>query len=62
MKKDLLKFIVKQVNDLGEMTDYKKDILRDVAIIVDTKKNGWIGYKVIGKNGYGFNYFYKKEE
>lgn len=55
-----LKEIIKNINDLGAMTQFKKDILKDVAIVTKVKKDNWLGYKIIGKNGYGFTYFYKK--
>lgn len=54
--------IIKEIKRQNKMTDFKKDILRDIAIIIDVEHNGWKGYKIIGKNGYGFRYFYEKIE
>ena len=56
-----VKEMIKEIKRQNLMTNYKKSILSDIAIIIDIKNNGWLGYKVIGKNGFGFNYFYKKE-
>lgn len=56
-----LKEIIKEIERQNLMTEHKKAILNDIAIIVDVKNNGWLGYKIIGKNGFSFRYFYKKE-
>lgn len=55
-----LKDMIKEIKRQDLLTDFKKAILRDIAIIIDIQENGWLGYKIIGTNGYGFKYFYEK--
>lgn len=56
-----LKEMIKEIERQNLMTEHKKAILNDIAIITDVKQNGWLGYKIIGKNGFSFRYFYEKE-
>ncbi len=57
-----LKDMVKEIERQGLMTDHKKEILKDIAIITNVEANGWRGYKIIGKNGFSFRYFYQQIE
>ena len=62
MKSTQFKEMVKEIKRQGVMTDFKKDILRDVVMVLPIKENGWLGYKIFGGNGYHFRYFYKQVE
>ena len=56
MKKSVFNEMIKAIKEQGVMTEHKKAILNDIAIITKTEHNGWKGYKIIGKNGYSFRY------
>jgi len=60
MEKSIFKEMIKTIKEQNVMTEHKKGILRDIAIILEVEKDGWKGYKIIGKNGYSFNYFNEK--
>ena len=62
MTKEMFNDMIITINEKGLMTDHKKAILQDIAIIIPVNDNGWRGYKIIGKNGYSFRYFYERIE
>lgn len=57
MKKEIFKEMIKTINDKGLMTEHKKAILNEIALIEKIEANGWRGYKIIGTNGFSFRYF-----
>lgn len=62
MKEKQFKEMIKEIERQRLMTDFKKEILKDVVMVLSIKENGWIGYKIFGGNGYHFKYFYKQVE